>query len=79
MQYQQAKKALIHDFNDFSICELTPTVIAHSVTLLENNTLNAMNTLHIACAMKIKPDIFISADIQQIKTVKKSHFKTLQI
>ncbi|NOT11708.1 MAG: type II toxin-antitoxin system VapC family toxin [Methylococcaceae bacterium] len=59
-QYRQLKSLLLTDIEDASLCDLAPTISA-----LENNTLRAMDAIHIASAIIMKADIFISADKRQ--------------
>jgi predicted nucleic acid-binding protein len=74
--YRQAKAHLLEDIRDVAIVNLTPEVIGQSITLLENNTLRAMDALHIACALEWRADTFVSADDRQIRAARKAGLKT---
>jgi predicted nucleic acid-binding protein len=50
--YRAVKKQLLHDVRDAVIFQVTPSVISHSVKLLESNLLRAMEALHVACAIE---------------------------
>ena len=78
-QYNEIKKRIINDFKDMTIYDLTSKIIVSSIKLLEDNTLRAMDSLHVACALETKPDLFISSDIRQIKAAKNSKLNVLQI
>ena len=64
-EYQQAKRQLLSDVHDAILLQVTPSVIAQSVQLLEKNVLRAMDALHIACALEWKADLFITSDKRQ--------------
>lgn len=63
--YRALRKQLIIDAQDAIILQITPSVISHSVNLLENNVLRAMDALHVACALEWKADLFITSDRRQ--------------
>lgn len=60
------KKRLLDDVRDAVILQITPSVISHSVKLLENNILRAMDALHVACALEWKADLFVTSDRRQL-------------
>lgn len=68
--YAQIKDYLVEDIKDVILLDLTPSVIAKSITLLENNVLRAMDSLHVACAVVWQADLFVSADQRQISAAK---------
>ncbi len=76
MDYRQAKRQLLHDVRDATILQITPAVVARSVKLLENNLLRAMDSLHIACALEWKADLFITSDKRQLDAAIISGLKT---
>ena len=51
---------------DVDICQITPDVLVSVVSLLESHPLRAMDALHVACALAVKPDVFVSADRRQL-------------
>lgn len=64
-QYRLLKSSLLADIEDATLCDLAPTVMAQTVLALENNTLRAMDAIHIGSAVILKTDVFISADRRQ--------------
>ena len=64
--YRAIRKQLLMDVRDAVILQITPSVISHSVKLLENNVLRAMDALHVACAMEWKADLFVTSDRRQL-------------
>lgn len=77
--YAQIKQQLVEDISDVMLLDLTPTVIAKSITLLENNILRAMDSLHIACAIEWQADLFVSADLRQISAAQGAGLTTEQV
>lgn len=63
--YQTIKLSLLEDIQDATVLQLTPSVMAKSIKLLENNVLRAMDSLHIACALEWNADIFLTSDNRQ--------------
>jgi predicted nucleic acid-binding protein len=77
--YNLAKNNLLQDIKDAQIINLTPKVIVHSITLLENNLLRTMDALHIACALEWGAEHFVSSDKRQIKAARKAGLKVIAI
>jgi hypothetical protein len=63
--YNLAKKHLLNDVRDTTILQITPSVVLHSIKLLEANILRAMDAFHIACALEWKADLFVTSDKKQ--------------
>lgn len=64
-KHELLKSALLADIEDAALCDLASTVMAQTVLALENNTLRAMDAIHIGSAMILKADVFVSADKRQ--------------
>ena len=79
MDYQKLKVDAMADLADVDICQITPDVLASVVSLLETHPLRAMDALHIACALAVKPDIFISADHRQLSAARKAGLKIVDV
>jgi uncharacterized protein len=71
-EYRKAKTQVLEDVHDATILQLTPGVIALSVSLLENHALRAMDALHIACALEWKADLFVTSDKKQFEAAVRS-------
>lgn len=78
-QFKLAKENLLQDVKDAHIINLTPIVIARSIILLENNSLRAMDALHIACALEWRTELFISSDKRQINAARNSGLKVFPV
>jgi uncharacterized protein len=74
--YLAVKKQLLNDVQDAVILQITPAVISHSVRLLENNVLRAMDALHVACALEWKADLFVTSDKKQWMAARKAGLGT---
>ena len=64
--YQQAKAALAQDVGDATILNLTPSVVARAISLLEFSALRTMDSLQIACALEWEAELFVTADLRQV-------------
>ncbi|MCA1795199.1 MAG: type II toxin-antitoxin system VapC family toxin [Desulfobacteraceae bacterium] len=74
--YRTIKKNLIEDIHDAIVLQVTPSVISHSVNLLETNTLRAMDALHIACALEWQAELFATADRRQLTAAQNAGLLT---
>ncbi len=74
--YSSAKTHLIDDVRDAQIINLTDDVVARSISILEHNTIRAMDALHVASAQAWGADIFVSSDKNQVKAAQKQGIKT---
>lgn len=73
--YFLIKERLIEEFEYIEIINVVPEVIAKSIILLEKNSLHTLDAIHIASALILKSDLFVSADKRQITIAKKSGLK----
>ena len=74
--YRFAKNRLKDELADVEILHITPEVTEQAGRLLETNVLRAMNALQIACALKWKPDLFVTADLRQVKAADRAGLST---
>ena len=74
--YRKVKRQLLEDVGDATVIQITPAVIAHSVKLLENNVLRAMDSFHVACALEWQADLFVTADKRQSTAAKNAGLPT---
>lgn len=72
VNYRAAKKQLLDDVADATILQITPSVVSRSVKLLENNSLLEMDSIHVACALEWRADLFITSDRKQFTAAKNS-------
>lgn len=77
--YRQLKGDAMADLADVDICQLTPDILTSVVSLLESHPLRAMDALHVACALAVEPDIFVSADHRQLTAAQKAGLKVVDV
>jgi predicted nucleic acid-binding protein len=77
--YRKLKGDVMADLADVDICQITQGVLASVVTLLESNQLRAMDALHVACALAIEPDVFVSADHRQLAAAQKAGLNAVDV
>jgi predicted nucleic acid-binding protein len=63
--YRAVKKQLMDDVRDATVLQITPSVIARSVKLLESNVLRSLDAMHVACALEWGADMFVTSDRRQ--------------
>ena len=77
--YRKLKGEAMADLTDVDICQITSEVLACVVSLLESHPLRAMDAIHLACALTVKPDVFVSADHRQLSAARKAGIKTVDV
>jgi len=78
-QYEITKGALLKDFEDITVCNITPAVIGQTIHILETSTVRTMDALHIGCALEWKAEVFVSSDLRQISAAKKMGLKVVKV
>ena len=76
---RKLKSEAMADLTDVDICQITSEVLASVVSLLESHPLRAMDAIHLACALTVKPDVFVSADHRQLSAARKAGIKTVDV
>ena len=77
--YRKLKGDAMADLADVDICQLTPGILVSVVTLLESHPLRAMDALHVAGALAVEADIFVSADHRQLAAARKTGLKIVDV
>jgi predicted nucleic acid-binding protein len=77
--YRKVKGEVMADLTDVDICQITPDILVSVVSLLESHPLRAMDALHVACALAVEPDIFVSADRRQLSAARKAGLKIVDV
>jgi uncharacterized protein len=77
--YRKLKADAIADLADVDICQITSEVLASVISLLEAHPLRAMDALHVACALAVAPDKFVSADHRQLTAARKAGLKVIDV
>jgi predicted nucleic acid-binding protein len=74
-QYREARVRLADEVRDSTVLDLTPSVIAETVALLDANALRAADALHVACAIDWRADLFVTSDRQQVEAARRAGLK----
>ena len=77
--YRKLKSDAMADLADVDICQIAPAVLVSVVSLLESHPLRAMDALHVACALAVEPDVFVSADHRQLSAARKAGLKSVDV
>jgi predicted nucleic acid-binding protein len=77
--YRKLKSEAIADLADVDICQITSNLLLSVVSLLESHSLRAMDALHVACALAVEPDIFVSADHRQLSAARRAGLKIVNV
>jgi len=77
--YRKLKGGAMADLADVDICQITPEVMVLAVSLLESHPLRAMDALHVACALAVKPDMFVAADHRQLSAARKAGLRIVDV
>lgn len=77
--YVEMKEALLRDVRDMTIVDLTPGIVASSLTVLELYPLRAMDALHVASASEEGMDMFISSDQRELAAAEIVGLKTMKV
>jgi uncharacterized protein len=77
--YRKLKDDAVADLGSVDICQITPEVLDSTAPLLEAHPLRSVDALHVACALAVEPDFFVSADRRQLVAAKKSGLKIVDV
>lgn len=69
-RYQTLKGALLEDLEDALLCDVTPSVLKHSVHALESSVLRGMDAIHVGCARAMDADVFVTSDQRQAQAAR---------
>ena len=78
-EYRMLKSVAMADLADVDICQLTAEILATVVSLLESHPLRTMDALHVACALAVAPDRFVSADHRQLTVARKAGLNIVDV
>jgi len=77
--YRKLKAEALADLADVDVCQITSQVLVSIVSLLESHPLRALDALHVACALAVGPDVFVSADRRQLSAARKAGLKIVDV
>lgn len=78
-KYRKLKAEAMADLKDVDVCQMTQEVQISVMSLLESYPLRAMDAIHVACALNVKPDVFVSADRRQLAAARKAGLKIVDV
>jgi predicted nucleic acid-binding protein len=64
-EYVAAKKELAGDMAQATVVQVTSTVLARAIEVLEKMALRTLDAIHLAVALDSGCDLFVSADVPQ--------------
>jgi uncharacterized protein len=76
-QYQSTKDDLLADAVDIAICDLDAQIVHDAIQCLERSVLRGMDAIHIACAISLKADRFITGDKRQHDAAQLAGLKSI--
>lgn len=77
--YRRLKDDAVADLADADTCQLTEKVLASVVSLLEQNSLRAMDAIHVACALAVNTELFVSGDRQQLAAAHRAGLRIVDV
>ena len=77
--YRRLKGIVATDLMDVDICQITSPILDATIPLLETHPLRSTDALHVACALAVEPDMFVSADRRQLVAARKSGLTTVDV
>lgn len=78
-QYALCKKAVLEEFEAFDVCPLSPEVLGTTVHILERCELRASDAIHVASAVHMKADRFVTGDLRQLSSANQFRLKTEKV
>ncbi len=73
------KRAAIADLVDVDICQIRSGVMDSVILLLESHPFRAIEALHVAGALAVEPDTFVSAGCRQLLAGQKARLKIVDV
>lgn len=77
--YRKLKGDTVADLADVDVCQITSGIMDSVILLLESHPLRAMDAIHLACALAVDPDTFVSADHRQLWAAQKVGLKIVDV
>lgn len=78
-QYADVKRRIFSDIRDADIIDLTVSVVACAITVLEKSPIREMDALHIACALEWRAQTLVSSDKKQLDAARRAGMKTQRV
>lgn len=78
-EYRRIRADLLRDLGNAEIAEITPEAVARAVACLERGPLRALDAVQIGCALLAAPDLFASADRDQLAAARRAGLRVAAI
>jgi len=74
--YQAIKDGFFRDLEDTNLINVVPTIIAGAVSCLEGGTMRTLDAIHVASAMSIASELFVTSDPRQAEGARAMKLQT---
>ena len=74
--YQAIKDGFFRDLEDTNLVNVVPTIIEGAVNCLEGGTIRTLDAIHVASAMSIGSELFVTSDPRQAQGARAMKLKT---
>jgi len=74
--YQAIKDGFFRDLEDTNLINVVPTIIEGAVSCLEDGTIRTLDAIHVASAMSIGCELFVTSDPRQAEGARAMKLQT---
>jgi hypothetical protein len=74
--YQAIKQDFFRDLEDTNLVNVVPTIIEGAVNCLEGGTIRTLDAIHVASAMSIGSELFVTSDPRQAEGARTMKLQT---
>lgn len=78
-QYESLKIDVAADVAEAAIIDLDANVIRFTVRCLEKAAIRTLDAIHVASALSVDADLFVSADVRQCRAAKEMGLTVVQV
>ena len=78
-QYRALKNDLAADLAEATIVQLTEAVLSRTIETLEQTAVRTLDAIHVASALEVSCDLFLSADRRQCEAARKMGMRVEEI
>ncbi|MGA2642014.1 MAG: type II toxin-antitoxin system VapC family toxin [Spirochaetia bacterium] len=75
-EYQAIKGDFFRDVEDANLINVVPTIIEGAVNCLEGGTMRTLDAIHVASAMSIGSELFVTSDPRQAEGARAMKLQT---
>ena len=74
--YQAIKDGFFRDIEDTDLINVVPTIIEGAVSCLAGGTMRTLDAIHVASAMSVGSELFVTSDPRQAEGARAMKLKT---